>query len=349
MAFLVSVFKPLAYISLPVILLRSIAASSPIGRFYVRQTVYVGTLITAAAWGIIVAAGMSVVGRRYDVNYIIARTFYAMAEHFFDLHVEVEGEENLDGRPGILMVNHQTMLDIVVVGRVMPKQTSIMSKKSLQYSPLGPFMLMSGAIFIDRGNNSSAVRSLVAAGELMRKQRISLWMFPEGTRTSTEVPSMLPLKKGGFHLAIQAGLPIIPIVAENYWNLYHKGVFNSGVIKVRVLPPISTAGLTAADIPALTTQVRDQMLEALREISVVPPQGRAQESVSAKEKPQDTLRAQTSSIAPKIEDVSDSATAVLDAGTSSASLVSAYSLTGSENGVETDEDEGMILVGRPAA
>ena len=67
----------------------------------------------------------------------------------------------------------------------------------------------------------------------MRSFRLSLWMFPEGTRTSTEVPDMLPLKKGGFHMALQAGVPIIPIVAENYWRLYHKGVFASGTIKVR--------------------------------------------------------------------------------------------------------------------
>jgi 1-acyl-sn-glycerol-3-phosphate acyltransferase len=115
----------------------------------------------------------------------------------------------------------------------MPKQTSIMAKKSLQYTPLGPFMTMSGAIFVDRGNNARAVQSLAAAGELMKRLRVSLWMFPEGTRSSSENPEMLPLKKGGFHLAIQAGIPIIPIVTENYWRLYRKGVFDEGSIKVR--------------------------------------------------------------------------------------------------------------------
>ena len=115
----------------------------------------------------------------------------------------------------------------------MPKQTSIMSKKSLQYTPLGPFMTMSGAIFVNRGNSAHAVRSLTAAGELMKKLKISLIMFPEGTRTNSEVPNILPLKKGGFHLAIEAGIPIIPVVTENYWRLYHKGVFDKGAIKTR--------------------------------------------------------------------------------------------------------------------
>jgi hypothetical protein len=108
-----------------------------------------------------------------------------------------------------------------------------MAKKSLQYTPLGPFMTMSGAIFVDRGKSAHAVRSLADAGETMKKLKISLMMFPEGTRTSSEISDMLPLKKGGFHLAIQAGIPIIPIVTENYWRLYHKGVFGEGSIKTR--------------------------------------------------------------------------------------------------------------------
>jgi lysophosphatidate acyltransferase len=115
----------------------------------------------------------------------------------------------------------------------MPKGTSIMAKKELKWSPLGAFMSMSGSVFVDRGNNAHAVRSMQAAGEGMRKRRTSLWMYPEGTRTSQEEPNMISLKKGGFYLAIQAGIPIVPVVTENYWRLYHHGVFESGTVKVR--------------------------------------------------------------------------------------------------------------------
>lgn len=108
-----------------------------------------------------------------------------------------------------------------------------MSKKSLQFTPLGPFMTMSGAIFIDRGNSTHALKSLDVAGNMMRSLRVSLWMYPEGTRHSSEVPELLPFKKGGFHLAVQSGLPIIPVVVENYWRLYHKDVFESGVMHAR--------------------------------------------------------------------------------------------------------------------
>src|SRR5262245_39610970 len=117
--------------------------------------------------------------------------------------------------------------------RVFPKQASIMAKKELQFSPLGPFMALSGAVFVDRGNSAEARRSLQVAGDGIKARKSSLWIYPEGTRNNQPEPSILPLKKGGFHLAIQAGIPIVPVVSENYWRLYHKGVFDSGVIKMK--------------------------------------------------------------------------------------------------------------------
>lgn len=108
-----------------------------------------------------------------------------------------------------------------------------MAKKSLQFTPLGPFMIMSGAVFIDRGNSARAVRSLEAAGELMKNRKVSLWIYPEGTRHLSEEPDLLPFKKGAFHLAIQSGIPVIPIVTENYWKIYRQGFFGTGVVKIR--------------------------------------------------------------------------------------------------------------------
>lgn len=109
-----------------------------------------------------------------------------------------------------------------------------MAKKSIQWNPvLGPFMKMSGTVFIDRGNSANAHRSLEAAGEGMKARRTSIFIFPEGTRHSEETPSTLPFKKGAFHLAVKGGIPIVPVVCENYWRLYRKGVFGSGTIKIK--------------------------------------------------------------------------------------------------------------------
>lgn len=109
-----------------------------------------------------------------------------------------------------------------------------MAKKELQWMPLlGQYLTASGAVFVDRGNNAKAVRSLAAAGESMHARNTSLWLFPEGTRSMRPYHDMLPFKKGAFHLAVQAGVPIVPVVCENYWRLYRKNVFESGTLKLR--------------------------------------------------------------------------------------------------------------------
>jgi len=143
-----------------------------------------------------------------------------------------------------------------------------MAKTELKWAPvLGQWMLLSGAVFVDRGDSKKAMNSLEKAGTDIRDSSLSIWIFPEGTRTSSESPNMLPFKKGAFRLAVNAGAPVVPVVCENYWRLYRKGVFDSGKLIVKVLPPVSTTNMTASDIPALAVRTREMMLAALREIS----------------------------------------------------------------------------------
>lgn len=109
-----------------------------------------------------------------------------------------------------------------------------MGKKELLWTPLlGQFMWLAGSIFIDRSNNKRAVQSLKEAGEELKRKSTSLWMFAEGTRASQEAPSLRPFKKGAFHLAVDAQIPVVPVVCENYWRLYHKGVFEGDRLKIR--------------------------------------------------------------------------------------------------------------------
>lgn len=143
-----------------------------------------------------------------------------------------------------------------------------MAKKELKWAPLlGQYMALSGAVFVDRKNNKDALNALAAAGEEMKSKAVSLWVFPEGTRASSEAPNLLQFKKGAFHLAVQAGVPIVPVVCENYWRLYRKGTLEEGTLRIRVLPPIPTKGLTAADVTQLAERTRESMLATLRDIS----------------------------------------------------------------------------------
>ncbi|KAL0576168.1 1-acylglycerol-3-phosphate O-acyltransferase [Marasmius crinis-equi] len=337
--------------------------SSSKGRYYVRFGVYAASLTVVATLGVFVGAAMAIVGHRYDVDFVIARIFYYLGSRVLGITIDVEGEEHLETRPAVYMSNHQSILDILFVARTMPRQTSIMAKKSIQMTPLGPFMMLAGTIFIDRGNNARAVRSLEAAGEKMRRNRTSLWIYPEGTRNLSQQPELLSFKKGGFHLAIQAGIPIVPVISESYWHLYHKGHFEPGTAKIRVLPPIPTAGMTAADVPELINNVRNQMLEALRDISThAPAEKRTDSRKDEAEKPsvlpssQEYVSARDEKTpgpsAPPIPESEDTPSlGSHGAGrTPSVSSISSSSngvRTASENGAETEEDEGMVLVGKP--
>jgi len=318
---------------------------------------YLGSLTAAAACGVVVGVVLSLAGRRHDVNFVVGRLTYAFTR-ILDIKVEVEGAENLETRPAVLICNHQSMLDVLIMSKLFPLQTSIVAKKSIQWTPLGPFMTMSGTVFINRGNGPQAVRSLAAAGEQMKSRRTSLWMFPEGTRTSQEVPNMRPFKKGAFNLAVQSGIPIVPVVAENYWKMYHHGFFGNGTIKVRVLPPVSTADLGTADVNDLANQLHDQMLFTLREISTQVPGHSAHGEVVTppvpiESKPADSPEKPEPVTSPADEPVSELGQERVSSGDSfmTNSVTSQQSTRirseGSENGTETEEDEGMVLVGRP--
>ena len=111
------VIKPLAYISLPVLLLRTLAQSSPIARYYVRVGMYVSMLAVCSAWGALISLPMSAAGARFNINWVVARTFELLAGATMNLAVDLEGDEHLVTRPAIFVSNHQSMLDILYLGR----------------------------------------------------------------------------------------------------------------------------------------------------------------------------------------------------------------------------------------
>lgn len=117
MSFLASLTKSLAYISVPIIVLRGIASSSTIGRYYVNVGIYLGTMVVVSTWGAVVGVVMLIARQRFDLNYYIANSFYATASRLLDIKIEVEGGEHLKTCPALLLGNHQSMLDILILGR----------------------------------------------------------------------------------------------------------------------------------------------------------------------------------------------------------------------------------------
>lgn len=96
-------------------------------------------------------------------------------------------------------------------------------------------MALSKTVFIDRGNRASAKSAVDNAARTIQQERQSVFIFPEGTRSYTTKAEMLPFKKGAFHLAVQAKVPIVPVVVANYANILRvkNGRFNRGSIPIR--------------------------------------------------------------------------------------------------------------------
>jgi lysophosphatidate acyltransferase len=130
-------------------------------------------------------------------------------------------------------------------------------------------VVLSNTVFVDRGSHKSAVAAFDDAAKHIRDDRQSVFIFPEGTRSYYDHPDLLPFKKGAFHLAVKAQVPIVPVVCANYAYILNlrRQEFNSGRIPVRALKKIETKGMGPDDVEDLMKFVREKMLIALRELA----------------------------------------------------------------------------------
>ncbi|KAL1901270.1 1-acylglycerol-3-phosphate O-acyltransferase [Ceratocystis pirilliformis] len=231
------------------------------------MAVYMSGMIASAA-GFFAAIVMRMVGQNHSAQWFGGRVMKHICSTLLGLSFEVIDPKNHLGtvQPAVFVGNHQTELDVLMLGCMFPTHCSITAKSSLKKVPiLGWFMALSGAIFINRTNSQGARGVVSAAGQEMKRRNQSVYMFPEGTRSYSKEPMLLPFKKGAFHLAVETGVPIVPCVVANYSHvLYAKDwVFNAGRIPVKVLDPIPTKGLAADDVSALCEKVRKLMYEEL--------------------------------------------------------------------------------------
>jgi len=125
-------------------------------------------------------------------------------------------------------------------------------------------------IFVSRGKSTaSATAALTKASRITSANKYALIMFPEGTRSYSSTPMLLPFKKGAFRLAIQDGIPLVPIVVENYVHIYDakRHAWPGGNIRVKVLPPVSMQGKGEDDLDGVIDQVRESMQTTLEEMA----------------------------------------------------------------------------------
>lgn len=238
---------------------------------FIIKSVLFGTVLTGCAlYGVLASIGLRLVNKIKYAQYTVARAFYHSFSTFLGVRIKMVNEKYLQNTPAIVISNHQSALDIYILGRLFQPGYTVTGKKSLKYVPfLGWFMYLSGTFFLDRSKGEKARKTLESSLVSLKKNRGALFVFPEGTRSGTDKLEMLPFKKGAFHLAKQAGIPVIPVVVSNTSTIFHAKSknFNCGEITVEVMPPMSTTDLkTNDDVTAFTEKVREEMLTTLKRI-----------------------------------------------------------------------------------
>lgn len=241
--------------------------------YYTRTFLAAAIICGGSVFGVVAGIVCTAIGKQHLAQWATARCFYYSMALFFGIDVRVENEQYLQDLPCIIVANHQSALDIFMLGRMFPRGCTVTAKKSLKYMPfLGWFMALSGTLFLERNNRAKSVDTLNRGLQNIKQKKRALWIFPEGTRSYTTKLEMLPFKKGAFHLAQQGELPIVPIVVSNTSTLMNPKlkIYNRGYISARVLKPISTVGLKKEDVGALCEKVRNMMVEELQDVGYSP-------------------------------------------------------------------------------
>ncbi|NXW50632.1 PLCA acyltransferase, partial [Nyctiprogne leucopyga] len=237
----------------------------PAFRYFCKMTFYKLWLFTLS----ILVIMISIPRGRSAENLKFLRMSLLPLKYIFGLKIVVKGKENLRSKkPFVLVLNHQTSLDIMVMMEILPNRCVPIAKKEILY--MGPFGLacwLSGLIFIDRKKKEESIAILTEVAQSLHKENLCVLIFPEGTRNHGG--SMLPFKRGAFQLAVKAQVPIIPVVISSYYSFYNQKEkrFTTGKSIIQIMPEVQTIGLGPADVPKLTEQVRDSMLTTYQRIS----------------------------------------------------------------------------------
>ena len=198
--------------------------------------------------------------------FTIAR-IYGKFSKIFGVTVEYRGLEHAsDNKPNVYIGNHQNSWDLFTASNGVRPATVSVGKKSLKWIPLfGQVYWLSGNILIDRGNRSKAHGTIGYAAEQIKKRGLSVWLFPEGTRSYGR--GLLPFKTGAFYTAALAEVPVVPVVISSTDNLIKWNRCDNGKIFVDYLPEFMVEHSDKAYFREATNKAHDMMSEKLNELN----------------------------------------------------------------------------------
>lgn len=191
---------------------------------------------------------------------LVSKNYARIVLSVFRIRVVVSGLGNIDpARPYVFMSNHVSHVDSPALALVIPHPLHWVFKKELARIPVfGWVLLACGQIMVDRSDpeRSRAILEEAFAG---LSGNSSVMIYPEGTRSRDG--ALQPFKKGGFWMAVQAGLPIVPVRVTGSREVVAAGtlVVKPGTVRVDIFPPVETRGKTSHDFPGLMARVREAM------------------------------------------------------------------------------------------
>ncbi|TDO95865.1 1-acylglycerol-3-phosphate O-acyltransferase [Marinomonas balearica] len=231
----------------------------------VRLVILVVLIILVSLGGLVMCAFLAPIPKRArDRVYYLGRAFaYASRLFGFTVTSVVHPKAN-DVEQAVYVANHQNNYDLFTVAHVVPRNVVTVGKSTLKWIPFfGTLYWASGNFLIKRHDRNKAIARITDIVLKMRQTGLSIWMFPEGTRSRGR--GWLPFKRGAFHAAIQAGVPIIPVVCSDTHGQVKLNRWHNGGVTVKVLEPISTKGLTDHDVAELTARCEALMHQAKEE------------------------------------------------------------------------------------
>ena len=212
---------------------------------------------TGAAFGLLNGS------RRTAITSIMALSAeYSLA--LAGVRVDTVGEHHVwEQRPAVFVFNHQSQLDVFVICYLLRRDFTGVAKQELTKDPIfGPVFRFAGVAFVDRQGGGDPRAALAPAVAKLR-EGISVVIAPEGTRSLT--PTLGEFKTGAFHLAREAGVPVVPIVIRNAGELMWRDslTVKPGTVQVAVLPPIDVSEWPADQVRNKTREVQELFAETL--------------------------------------------------------------------------------------
>ncbi|MGQ0286441.1 1-acylglycerol-3-phosphate O-acyltransferase [Pasteurellaceae bacterium 22721_9_1] len=208
----------------------------------------------------------SLIHFRNPNNVSVVARWFGRLYPLFGLKVEHRFPDNVEefGRC-IYIGNHQNNYDMVTIAYMMRPRTVSVGKKSLIWIPFfGLVYWATGNILLDRDNRNKAHNTMGELARRINEDDLSVWMFPEGTRSRGR--GLLPFKTGAFHAALAADVPIVPVVCSTTQGKIDLNRWDNGKVICEMLPPIDSRQFSKENVREFAGYCHQIMLQRINEL-----------------------------------------------------------------------------------